>query len=128
MILFQEFTDGFGASADGVCFPRRVHSAGLGLVEFGLGIVGIETDDQGRNTKGTYTTGLGVPLLDSGHVTSDVVDGDGVFDGETMGLAFHSCLVNEDSCIGGQTGKSETDVIVKHGSFTDGSWILKLKY
>ena len=45
----------------------------------------------------------GTDLLDSGNVTSDVLDRDGVFDGETMGLTLGTCLVNEDSTIGSET-------------------------
>lgn len=42
-------------------------------------------------------------MLDPGNVSSDVFDGNGVFDGETVGLTFCTRSVDEDSSIGSET-------------------------
>ena len=127
MVLLQKFSDCLGASTDRVGLPRRVHATWFGLVEPGGGIVRVKPDDQGRNTKGTDTSGLGVALLDAGNMARDVVDRHRVFYGETMGLALGARLVDENAGVGGETGKGETDVLVEHGGLTDGAWILELE-
>ena len=57
----------------------------------------------------------------------DVLDRDGVLDGQAVGLAFHACAVDEDASVGGQAGKAEADVVVEHGRLADGSRVLELE-
>lgn len=63
----------------------------------------VETDDETGDTKGTYATGLSVTLLNTGDVSSDVFDRDGVFDGETMRLTFDARFVDQDTRVGRQS-------------------------
>ena len=42
--------------------PGRVHARGLSLVQLGLAVVRVESNDQRRDTKGSHTTRLGVTL------------------------------------------------------------------
>ena len=78
-------------------------------------------------------------------MSSNIFNGNGVFDSQTVALAFYSGLVDEHSTISceswviqiaGQliktnvstpTGKGKTNVIVKHDNFSNGSRILKLQ-
>lgn len=92
--------------------PCRVDTAGLSVEESSFCAVGIETDNKGADTEGTDTTRLGVALLDLGDVLCDVLDGNGVFDGQTVALSFQTGLVDKDTGIGVQTGEGETDVVV----------------
>ena len=41
-------------------------------------------------------------LLDTGDVLGDVFDRDGVFNGQTVGLALDTGLVDQDAAVGGQ--------------------------
>lgn len=63
----------------------------------------IEPDDQATDPERSHSSRLGVLLLDPGNVSSDVFDGNGVFDGETVGLTFCTRSVDEDSSIGSET-------------------------
>lgn len=55
MVLLQKLADGLGRAPDGVGFPRAVNPRGLGLVEPGSGVVGVEADDEGGDAKGADT-------------------------------------------------------------------------
>lgn len=66
-------------------------------------------------------------LLNTGNVPGDVLDRDGVLDGQAVGLAFHACAVDEDASVGRQAGKAEADVVVEHGRLADGSRVLELE-
>lgn len=57
----------------------------------------------------------------------DVLDADGVLDGQTMGLAFHTSLVDQDTTISRQSSECQADVIVEHGDLADGTRILQLQ-
>jgi hypothetical protein len=85
-------------------------------------------------------------LLNTRDVSSNIFNGDGVFDGKTVALAFYSGPVDKDPAIGCEscgfkslisslnkwdmpipTGKSKTNVIIEHDNFANGSRILKLQ-
>lgn len=50
--------------------------------------------------------------MDSGNVLGDVLDGNGVFDGEAMALSLQACLVEQDPGVGVQASKGQANVIV----------------
>lgn len=75
----------------------------------------------GDNTEGSSY------LLDASNVPGDVLDRDGVLDGQAVGLALHACAVDEDASVGSQAGKAEADVVVEHGRLADGSRVLELE-
>jgi hypothetical protein len=80
------------------------------LVEAGDGVLGVEADDERRDTERSNTTGLGVSLLNTGDVFRNILDGDGVFDGQSMTLSFEARLVDQNPGIGVEAGEGETDV------------------
>jgi hypothetical protein len=92
--------------------PCRVNATGLSVEEPGLGAVGVEADDKSADAKGTDTTRLGIALLNLSDVFCNVLDGNGVFDGQAVTLCFQTGLVDEDSGVGVQTGKGKADVVV----------------
>lgn len=51
-------------------------------------------------------------MLNLGDVLCDVLDGNGVFDGQAVTLGFQTGLVDQDTGVGVQTGKGEADVVV----------------
>ena len=127
VVFLEEFADGFGGSTDGVCLPSRVHATRFRLEQLWLCVIRIEPDDQGRNAKGTDTAGLGVLLLDASNVACNIVDRYRVLNRKAVRLAFGTCLVDEDACVGSETGESETDVIIEHGGLADGASVLQLQ-
>ena len=83
--------------------PRRVNAGRLSHEQARLRVVGIEADDQGRDSEGADTTGLGVLLLHAGNVLGDVLDGGRVLDGETVRLALDARLVDQNTAVGSET-------------------------
>ena len=81
VVLFEEFADGFGGPTNSVCLqirlsyrmgtsrcrpplylPCTVDASRLSLVEPGSGVVGVETDDEGRHSEWPDTSRLCVFL------------------------------------------------------------------
>jgi hypothetical protein len=60
----------------------------------------VKSDDEGRDSEGSYTTRLGVTLLNTSNMASDIFHRDGVLYGKTMTLAFYPSLVDQDTTIG----------------------------
>jgi len=50
--------------------------------------------------------------LNLSDVLCDVLDRNGILDGQTMTLGFQTGLVDKDTGIGVQTGEGEADVVV----------------
>jgi hypothetical protein len=82
------------------------------LIEFGLGIVLVEANDERADAKWSHTTGLSISLLHTSYVFGDVFDCDGIFDCETVRLGFQTGFVDQYSGIGVETGKGKTDMVV----------------
>ena len=159
MILLQREDDDAEAY-----LPCRVDTAGLGHVQPGLAVMRVKANNEGRNTERTDTTGLGVSLymsastglmrampkvahlLNTGNVLGDVFDADGVLDGQTMGLAFDTGFVDEDTSVGSETslvsfrpvyscssggtqltGKGDTDVVIQHSHLPHCPRVLQLQ-
>ena len=135
MILLQREDDDAEAY-----LPCRVDTAGLGHVQPGLAVMRVKANNEGRNTERTDTTGLG------GNVLGDVFDADGVLDGQTMGLAFDTGFVDEDTSVGSETslvsfrpvyscssggtqltGKGDTDVVIQHSHLSHCPRVLQLQ-
>lgn len=68
--------------------PSGVNAGGLGLVKARCAIVLVEANNQRTNTEWADTTALCISLLYASNVLGDVFDGDGVLDGETVGLGL----------------------------------------
>lgn len=73
----------------------------------------VEANNQRADAKWTHTTRLCVPLLHAGDVLCDVLDGDGVLDGETVRLRLEAGLVDEDAGVGVESREGEGDVVVQ---------------
>lgn len=101
----------------GIDVPCAVNTTGLSLVQPGLLATRIKTNHQRANTKRPHTTTLCVPLLHTGNILGDVLDADGIFDGQTMALGLQTGLVDQDTGIGVETGEGEADVRVDQGDF-----------
>jgi len=70
-------------------FPSRENSRWFSQIQFRtLLIIVIEPNDQTTDTERSHSTRLSVFLLDPCDVSSDVFDGDWVFDGEAVRLTF----------------------------------------
>lgn len=92
--------------------PCRVDTTGFSVEESSFCAVGVEANNKSADTERTDTTRLGVALLDLGDVLCDVLDGNGVFNGQTVALGFQTGLVDKDTGIGVQTSEGEADVVV----------------
>lgn len=62
MVLLQELPYGLRRTADGVGLPLAVDTSGLCLVQLRLGVMWVEADDEGCNSKRPNTSGLRVFL------------------------------------------------------------------
>lgn len=114
VVLFQELAHSFGGASNGgslelannrarTHLPCRVDSTGLGLEKMRLRVVGVKSHNQGRDTKGTNTSRLGIPLLDASNVLGDILDGRWVLDSKAVRLTFDTRLVDQNSTISSQT-------------------------
>ena len=59
-------------------------------------------------------------------MTRNVVDRDGIFHSETMGLALNTRTVNEDACIGIQTRECQADMVIQYDRLANGAGVLEL--
>jgi hypothetical protein len=87
IVLLEELTHGVGVATRGVGLPRGEGPGGVGLVQRRLLGVGVEADDERGEAEGAHPAALRVLLLQPGDVARDVLDGDGVLDGEAVALA-----------------------------------------
>lgn len=92
--------------------PCRVNTRWLRLVQPRHIIPLIESHNQSTDTKRPDATALRVPLLHAGHIFRDVLNGDGVLDGQAVRLGLYPGLVDEDAGVGVEPRKGETDVVV----------------
>ena len=115
VVLLQELAHGLGVSADGLCAPRRVDAAGLGLVELGFRVTWVEPRDQRRHAERAHTAGLRVALLHARDVPGQVVHGDRVLQCQAVRLRLHPCLLDKDSRVRVQPCKGEHHMVVDLG-------------
>lgn len=107
--------------------PCRVDARWLGLVQTWHLATMVESHNQSADAERSDTTSLRVSLLNTCHVLCDVIDGNGVFEVESVRLGFQTCLVDKDSGVGVQSGEGEADVGVNETDFGRGnSSILQL--
>lgn len=92
--------------------PCAVDTTGLSLVESRLLAPRIKAHHQRTNTKRPDTTTLRVPLLHTGNILRNILDADGILDGETVRLGLEPGLVDEDARVGVEAGEREAHVAV----------------
>ena len=111
---------------EGGHLPGAEDAAGLGHEEAWGGVVVVEADDEARDTERPDSSALrvflmfrertharalaaastvkveGKDLLDLGNVARDVLDRDGVLDGQAVTLALYASAVDQDPRVGSQ--------------------------
>ena len=113
VILLKKLTHGVGVAAGGVGLPSGEGPRGVSLVQRGLLGVGVEADDERGQAEGAHPSALRVLLLQAGDVARDVLDGDGVLDGEAVALALDAGTVDEHARVGLEPRARQRDVGVK---------------
>ena len=69
--LFKKLLHCLAALTNGVSLPRAIYATRIGLIQ-GRGAVGIKTNNESANAEGTRAAALGVLLLDTRDISSDV--------------------------------------------------------
>ena len=69
--LFKKLFDSFAALTDGVGLPRAIDATGVGLIQR-RSAVDVKPDDESANAEGTSATALGVLLLNTRNISSDI--------------------------------------------------------
>lgn len=98
--------------SDRIFIPCAVDSTRLGLVESSLLAARVKANDERADAERPHATALGIPLLHASDVFGDVLDADGVLDGEAVALGFEAGLVDEDAGVGVEAGEGQADVVV----------------
>ena len=61
----------------------------------------------------------------TGDVSGDVLEGDGVLDGQLVALALHAALVDQDTRVGREAGEGQHDVLVQQADLLHGALLLR---
>ena len=69
--LFKKLFDCFAALTDSVGLPRAIDTTRVGLIQR-RGAVDVKPDDESANAEGTSATALGVLLLNTRNISSDI--------------------------------------------------------
>ena len=75
--------------------------------------VGVEADNECGEAERADSTTLCILLLQPSDVAGDVLDGDGVLDGESVALALDPRAVDEHACVRLQPRACQSDVGVQ---------------
>lgn len=116
---------GGGGEREETDSPLSVGAHGISHVELWLAGASV-TGDESRETKRSSSTSLGVLLLCSGDVSSNVLDRAGVLNIETVALAFETCKVDQNTSIGSEASKCQRQVTVELCDLLHRSRVLQL--
>jgi hypothetical protein len=86
----------------------------------------LETSKEARDAEGANTTLLGVFLLGLGNETGHIFDGGLIFVAKTVGLAFDTGLVNQNSGVSLESRECYHEVLVNLLDFANSSGVLEL--
>mmetsp|Transcript_16082 Transcript_16082/g.26864 ORF Transcript_16082/g.26864 Transcript_16082/m.26864 type:complete len:265 (+) Transcript_16082:92-886(+) len=127
VIFLQKFSQRLAvAPSNDLRLPSRMRTSRVRLIEFWNTIVSIiDTTKEGRNTKGSDSSTLGVLLLDACQIPCEVVNGRSILHGEAVGLSFHANFGNQDAGIGREASKGQDGAIVDGDNFANSAGFLE---
>lgn len=92
------------------------------------GSIIIEASDQCGNAKRTFTIGLCVLLFELRNETSNVLHRCFILNSQSMTLTFDTSSVNQNTSIGGQTGKGHHNMVIEQTNFSDSAVFLQFAH
>merc|ERR1711935_224317 len=115
-IFLQEFANSFCVSANSISFPFGINTSGIRLVQMRCAII-VKACEKTRNAIRTTSSILSIPLLHSSNMASNIFEADGIFNSETVGLAFLTSPFDDDSCISGKASKGHHNMVIENKIF-----------
>lgn len=146
--LFKKLLHCLAALTNSVSLPRAIDATRISLIQ-SRGAIGIKTNDESANAKWTCAAALGVLLLDTRNISSDVparparklkaeavtagcderwrTGGGGcllyawsVFERQPVTLALNTSVVDKNSAVSSETSEGDCKMRIQLGDFSDG--------